>query len=139
MKLNFGHGIMGILLVFMAGISYLVYRCTLQPIGLVNPDYYAQEIKYSDQMTKERNSKALDKQLEIGLRSASRQVLVKYPVLIGDSKISGEILFFKPDNNGYDFTVPVKADANHEQLISIPTLQRGAWRVKINWKANDIS
>ena len=139
MKLNFGHGILATLLLFMSGMSYLVYRCTQQPVGLVNPEYYVQELKYSEQMNKERNALEPGKEVDIFFNDASQEVVVKYPLISQGPEISGKILFFKPDNNEYDFTVPVKADANSEQQINASELPKGAWRVKINWKASDVS
>lgn len=139
MKFHFGHGVLVVLLLFMAGMSYLVYRCTQQSISLVNPEYYAQELKYSEQMKKERNSQSLGQKVDIAFSAASQQVVVKYPHIQSGSEISGEILFFKPDNSGDDFTVPVKADVNHLQQISASKLHAGAWRIKINWKAEGIS
>jgi nitrogen fixation protein FixH len=123
----------------MAGMSYLVYRCNQQPIGLVSTEYYNEELKYSDKMNKEKNTLGLDGDTKIVFDGASKEVVVTYPEMKVGSKISGEILFFKPDNSDFDFTVPVKVDANHLQLITTARLPKGMWRVKINWQAKDIS
>ena len=123
----------------MTGMSFLVYKCTLQPIGLVSAEYYSQELKYSEQMNKEKNAMAMDEAVDITFNGSLQKVIVKYPLIIQGPEISGEILFFKPDNNAFDFTVPVKIDVTGMQEINASKLPRGAWRVKINWRAKGIS
>ena len=135
MKFNFGHGVVMVMLCFMTGMSYLVYRCSQQSIGLVNQEYYNDELKYSDQMNKERNALVLNGGANISFNDTLHAVVVTYPEMKQQSEISGEILFFKPDNSAFDFTVPVKMDANHVQQINASKIARGTWRVKINWKA----
>ena len=81
----------------------------------------------------------LNEAVDIAFNSESQEVFVKYPLPGTKNEISGEMLFFKPDNKDYDFTVPVSMDENNLQKVNASTLATGAWWIKINWKVKETS
>ena len=46
MTLNWGQKMMLVFLVFVGGMSYLVYRCVKTNYDLVSTDYYKEELSY---------------------------------------------------------------------------------------------
>ena len=64
-KFNFGHGILAVILLFMSGISLLVYKSSKQHVDLVNAGYYEMELKYDEQIAKEVNSQKLGSKANI--------------------------------------------------------------------------
>lgn len=90
-------------------------------------------------MKKEKNANALGDKVDISFSDSTQEVIVKYPMMNENFGITGEILFFKPDNSVLDFSVPVNPDENSLQQISALKLHHGAWRVKINWQSNGTS
>jgi hypothetical protein len=134
MKLNFGHGILMIILLFMTGISILVYKCSKQRVDLVNVSYYEQELKYNDQMAKEKNSLSLSDDLSIGYDPGNNSIAFNFPPALEIKDLSGNISFYKPDNASLDFSKPVIAGRQHRQVIGTAGMARGYWNVKVNWK-----
>ena len=134
-KLNFGHGILVVILLFMSGISFLVYKCSKQNVELVNPAYYEMELKYDDQLSKEINSKMMGTDLKISYDANAGCVVIHYPSLEKSKTITGFVSFYKPDNSSLDFSKPVVTDQESEQLIQTSGLHRGAWNVRVNWNA----
>jgi nitrogen fixation protein FixH len=134
-KLNYGHGILLLILLFMAGILCLVYKCSKQQVDLVSATYYEQELKFSEQMTKEKNSLQLNKDVKIGYDESKRIVEIDFPALADRKSPNGSITFYKPDNASLDFSKPVFTDQHNKQTIGTSGMVRGYWNVKVNWTA----
>jgi hypothetical protein len=132
MKLNWGHGIMIFTALFMVFILSLVYRCSKQNIDLVATNYYEQELKYDEQMLKEKNSSELKEDLKMNYDEAQQAITIQYPT--SASKLTGEIAFIKPDGAQFDFIAQVTPDNSFAQIISSAKMKKGKWNVKVNWK-----
>lgn len=139
MKLNFGHGILIVLLLFMAGMSALVYQCTKQRIDLVSNNYYEKELKYEKQIEKERQTLALREDMQINYDSNSEIITFKYPGNVDSKNIRGTITFYKPDNATLDFVKEVLVKEDNLQQIQANSLTAGWWNVKVEWNVNEAS
>ena len=58
-----------------------------------------------------------------------------FPDIPGD--ITGEVWFYKPDDNTKDFKLPVVADGQRTFIIDTGKLVPGLWRLKVKWQAAD--
>ncbi len=134
MKLNFGHGILMLILLFMTGILILVYKCSKQQVDLVSPTYYEQELKYSEQITKKKNSLLLMNDLKIEYDKSNHEVIFSFPP-VELKNLSGNINFYKPDNAALDFSKSVFADALFKQTVETSGMAHGYWNVKVNWSS----
>ena len=139
MKFNFGHGILVVLLLFMAGMSALVYKCTKQSIDLVSNNYYEKELKYQNQIDKENQTLALSEDMQIGYDQKKQLVTFQYPGTFESTKISGTITFYKPDNASLDFEKPINVNKDNFQHVTANSLASGWWNVKVDWNVNAIS
>ena len=137
MKLNFGHGILLFILLFMTGIIVLVYQCSKHPADLVSASYYEQELKYSDQMMKEKNALLLADEIRINYNQNQRVVVFNFPAFYNRENLSGKITFYKPDNARLDFSKQVLANDRYEQVIETSGMAHGYWNVQVNWKAGE--
>ncbi len=134
MKLNWGTGIAifyGAFMVFMIGFVILSRDVDH---SLVFDDYYEKDINYQAHKDRVANSKALKTDLIIE-RVAGKEVRFQFPDLSG--RISGEILFYKPDDQSKDFIVVVAPDASGLLTVRTSDLVSGFWRLKVNWQAGD--
>jgi hypothetical protein len=102
--------------------------------SLVVDDYYEKDINYQAHKDRVANSKALKTDLSIQ-KIKGKEVRLQFPDLPGT--ISGEVLFYKPDNASKDFKVQVKTDATGLLTVSTVNLVRGLWRIKVDWQAGD--
>jgi hypothetical protein len=134
MKLNFGHGILLIIIIFMTGISILVYKCSRQSADLVNATYYEEELKFSEQITREKNSLLLEENLSITYQKDGHRIAFNFPGTMDPKSLAGAISFYKPDHASLDFSRPVHPDQLHRQMIETVGMAHGYWRVKVNWK-----
>jgi nitrogen fixation protein FixH len=139
MKFNFGQGILVVLLLFMAGMSALVYKCTKQSIDLVSNNYYEKELKYQNQIDKENQTLALSEDMQIAYDQEKQLVTFQYPGTFESTNISGKITFYKPDNASLDFEKPINVNKDNSQHVTANSLASGWWNVKVDWNVNAIS
>jgi len=131
MKINWGLRIVILYTAFVAGMLYLVFRCTREPIDLVTPDYYARELQYDKRYEQLRNSEALNDPLRLAIDGPGARLAVAFPVPVrGDA--AGTLYFYKPDRASLDFSLPI-ALTDSVQVIPTAGMARGAWRLQAEW------
>jgi hypothetical protein len=136
MKFNWGWGIACVSIGFALFISAMVYRASQEKIEFVTDDYYGKELKFQEQINKEKNSLALTENIKATYDESLKQILIKYPSSFDSKTISGDITFFKPDNSDLDFTAAIKCSDDHLQEVSAAKMKKGWWTLKINWASN---
>jgi len=134
MKFHWGHGIATAAFLFVCFISALVYRSMQEKVDFVTTGYYEKELVYQDQINSEKNTLALAENMEVVYSPTHERVLLSYPEDIPAANLAGEIAFYRPDDSGLDFTVPVKSDERHFQEVRSSVMKKGLWKVMIKWK-----
>ena len=132
-KMNWGYKIVIVYCLFMAGILTMVYKCTQQNVDLVADNYYDQEVQYQDQYNRMQNSNHPENKLVINAMLGSAEI--QFPTAYLNSKVEGNITFFRPDNKALDFCTPI-ALSSGVQKIQSEKLTKGYWKVQIYWNAN---
>lgn len=96
MKINWGYKIMMVYLFFVAGIVFLAVKSSMQKFELVQPDYYADELKY--QSVIDATVRAKNKGGELILEKEAGKLIVHLPAVFANSKSSGKAhLYFAAD------------------------------------------
>ncbi|MBI1226075.1 MAG: hypothetical protein GC192_12640 [Bacteroidetes bacterium] len=131
MKLNWGKSIAIFYIAFAATMVGFVVKSKSFDHDLVVEDYYAKDLAYQKQYEKLENSKSLSTDLTIG--KVGEGVQLVFPK--GIQQPSGDILFYRADDKGKDFSVKIAADANGNQLVPTTQLTPGRWTVKVDWQA----
>jgi nitrogen fixation protein FixH len=131
MKFNWGWGILIVVVLFIGFILNLVYRCSLQRVDLVSEKYYEREIKFQDQIDREKNTAGLKDSVRI--IQAGKEIRLTYPSSVPTGSLSGEITFFKPDDARQDFSVKVQPDSGLVQRVDASLMSHGWWRVQVTW------
>ena len=133
MKLNWGFGILIFVLLFMAFILTLVYRCSLQKVDLVSEKYYEQELKYQQQVDKLNNTAAMNGKLSVAFNKVQDAITVMYPASTDLANLSGSINVFRPDDAALDFKIHAQAGQEYSQVIPVSKLKKGLWKVQVSW------
>lgn len=123
--------------VFIAFMVWMLIYAFQQEVNLVAEDYYKQEIAYQQQIDKIKNSKRLLEEPKITYRSLDDIVILQYPKLLAKSKVTGELLFFRPSSAKLDKSFVIKLDEEGKQYINVSTLPAGNWKVKLTWSDID--
>jgi hypothetical protein len=120
---------------FVAFILGCVAFVAFRRADLVEFDYYEKGLEYQRQIGKIQLGTSDHPQITYDQSRAV--VTLVYPDSQNSDSISGSIFFFRPSNADRDFEVSIKLNSNNIQTISDRRLNKGFWRVKINWQIND--
>jgi hypothetical protein len=130
--MNWGWKIFLVFLGFVGFILFMVFSALNQEFHLVADNYYEKEIRYQGEIEMIRNARTLEEQVNIEYKPDNQTVVITYP---GDQKdaIRGMISFFRPSDSQDDQVFTIDPDEKGMQSISVKSLRKGLWQVKINW------
>jgi len=128
-KINWGTGIVITTIIFMAYILVLVRLCMKNDIELVDKQYYKQEIEYQVQIDKIKNGRLPESQMSWQYDAAAKLIELS----MNQKNAIGTILFMRPSNGKLDKNMTIETDKNGKQLISSAWMDKGMWKVKVNW------
>lgn len=137
MKINWGTGIVIAFICFISFIMYFVISMSTDDQydhDLVNENYYEQELKYQNDIDKEKNGKALIE--NVSWHKSNQGIEIKFPANMTYSEIKGTVLLDRPSNKALDF----KSDLNLKSntfLIQKAYLLEGRWNLKVYWSYQD--
>jgi hypothetical protein len=134
--MNWGKKIALLYLSFVALIVAMVTMAMNQKVDLVASDYYEQEIKYQDKINKIERTKMLSSQLTWKIEKD--QITFEFPKDANGKIKSGYINFFRPSNAEFDQKTEFKNDTLSNQIINIKKLNKGIYKMQIDWKAEDM-
>lgn len=131
MKLNWGYRVAILYCSFVAFMLFLVFRSHSEDFSLVTKDYYKGAIEYQQQIDKMNNSAALPEKLQIEFSQENKTARFSFPKSM--TEVNGEILFYRPSDSKQDLKIIVQPDAENRQAVSFAGLQKGLWRVQVDW------
>jgi nitrogen fixation protein FixH len=115
-----------------ACIAFVIY-CSFHKVDLVSKDYYAQELRYQEQM--ERLARGLEVQGEVRIAydAASQQMLIALPLSQARQGISGWIQLYRPSSASQDRQLALALNHEGVQTWDASVLEPGLWRVRVTW------
>jgi len=106
-----------------------------QKVDLVADDYYKQEIQYQGQIDKISNAKSLKEPIGYVYSNQPRTVKLSFPNAHVQQGLAGKVYFYRPSNSNEDKEFDLRINDSGEQIISISSLSRGLWKIKISWNS----
>jgi hypothetical protein len=134
MNFDWGKKIAALYIGFVVLVVGMVIFAMTKNTDLVSDNYYEKEIKYQEQIDKEKRTKELPEQVKIEYLGS--YVSVKFPQTYNSKDIKGSILFYRPSEASRDFRLNIEPDENGEQKILTNKFSKGIWKVQISWKMN---
>lgn len=119
---------------FVAMMVTLVIMSARQDIPMVTEDYYEKDLQYETHMVRVANSRNLEQDVTVVYNQKTQQVTVTFPNEITD--FSGEILCFRPSQEGLDFTLPIENLKEKTLTFRTSEMMPGRWKVKIDWEGD---
>ena len=101
---------------------------------LVNEDYYEKELEFKEVLKKQDRTNELSEQLYWKIEN--KEFIISFPKEI-TNEITGTVVFFKPSSEKEDKEIAFKSSTNNF-IIDISTYASGMYKVKIDWKADNI-
>ena len=119
---------------FVTMMVTLVVLSSQQDIPLVTEDYYEKDLQYETQMRRIANSKELAEDVSVKYDAKTQQIKVQFPKEI--SEIEGEILCFRPSQEGIDFTLNLDNLKENATSFGTSEMLNGRWKIKITWEGD---
>lgn len=132
MKFNWGTAIVIVIIIFVLGMSTLVYITYQNSINLVHDDYYPRELEHQTHIDKRNNANQLAQPLTINYDGEF--IEVAFPPIFDFDNLRGEIQLFRPSSGVKDVFILVKTDTKGRQRIPAQGLDKGKYIVKIEWQ-----
>jgi len=114
-----------------------VYYTKQKKFDLVTEEYYQKGIKYQEQIDRINRAKNPVNKVTWKFIDAKKSLLLSFPNDNLNSKISGNITFYRPSDASQDKTIPLKVLDNNQQILNLENMSKGYWRIKIFWSRND--
>ncbi|MEM6963298.1 MAG: FixH family protein [Bacteroidota bacterium] len=136
MKITWGTGIALFYITFMGAMITMVYKSTLEDRNLVVENYYEKDLQYQAHLDRLNNTKLLKADLEILAEEKAKRIRFVFPAEL--EKIDGEILFYRASDRHQDLKADINLNDGREFIFPTKTLQKGIWKVKVNWRGDQI-
>ena len=133
--MHWGKGILVSIIVFLAGTAFMIVIAVNSPSDLVVRNYYEKGVKYQEQIDRINRTNTLSEQADI--KFIGRGLFIRIPKIFSPDKIKGEVLFYRPSDASEDLKVPLSVDSTGSMLVSTDRLEKGFWKVQLNWSCDD--
>jgi hypothetical protein len=137
MKFHWGTGIIIVFVLFAAGIALMVTISMRQSVDLVTDDYYDRELRHQDQIDRSARTAAMGDSLRIA--ATPSELTIRFPASYLHRTVSGTVSFYRPSDRRLDVAIPVSLDGSASQVLPLTSLERGVWKMKLEWTVDDIS
>jgi nitrogen fixation protein FixH len=124
--------ISGTFLLFFGYIGFFVTQAMKSEVNLVSKDYYQKELAFQQHLDDINRTQKLTEVVTVVSPAGSNQAVINIPAQ-PEEKLSGTISFFRPADATLDFEVPIKVNADGNQIVNTEKLAKGKWRVKISF------
>lgn len=133
---NWGTGITIVIIIFLIVTIGTTIFFMNQKVDLVASDYYKKGIEHQKQIERINRTNALDENISIHPESGFVKVL--FPKDFSKEIYSGNIQFYRPSDSNKDFSLELKIDSTGQQLIPTHNIEKGYWKVIINWSQDSV-
>ena len=134
MKIHWGYKIMIVYLFFVVGMVVLVIKSTMQKFELVQPDYYADELKY--QTVIDASQRAKNFQVALNVQKQAGKLNIMLPKEFNNKKVSGKAHLYyaadiqkdivkKFDTNNGTFTIETFSTTKGNYTLKLEVMKEG--------------
>lgn len=131
--MNWGNKLLATFIVFVLGMSYLIYRSVNTNFELVDKDYYKNELQYQQIIDATKSANALSSAVQVN-QTGDGKIIIQLPEEMKDKTISGDIQFYCAYNADRDKKFELQLN-NGVQLFNTKTVLPGNYTVRINWSS----
>ncbi|MFT6996288.1 MAG: hypothetical protein ACJAQ4_000027 [Cryomorphaceae bacterium] len=130
--MNWGHKIALVYSLFAAFMIGMLVLSTTYDHELVTEDYYARELAYQGKIDAGANLAQADFDVEVKMVGGKLKLL--FNRLAESKTVSGEVKFYKPDNEKMDETHPIVLDTNSSEMEISSEGKHGRYKVQVSFE-----
>jgi hypothetical protein len=132
-KIGWGTGIFITIVLFVAGMGFLVVLSSRQKFSMVEEAYYPKGIEYQKQINKLVLTKGLKEQPYAEQKNDS--ITVHFPKDFTGISVQGTVHFYRPSDDTGDQTYDIKLNDSLSQTFTTDNLLIGRYIIKLEWQA----
>ncbi len=136
MKVNWGAGILALIIVFFIIMGVMAYVAFNQRVDLVTQNYYEKELKYQNDIAKQQN--AVDLKNRVQIEQLPGKLAITFPIEEVGTNISGDVSFYRASNPGDDIQFRLQVDSTGKFQIPLTQVKKGLWTIIVNWNAQGL-
>lgn len=130
-SLNWGHGLLGVILLFLASMAGMIYVASRQTNEMVDDHYYQKELAYQGVIDAGKNLKHLTNQSIVS--QTPENIVIQFPAGSFEKLESGSLEMQRNDASQKDLHLQLAPSGNPAFEISKSGLTRGLYKMKISW------
>ena len=118
---------------FIPATAGLILLALANRHELTRPDYYEQELRHQRQMDRAARARELGPAASIAFDAAQQRITVTLPAEHARRLATGHLQLYRPSEAGLDRQVPLALDPDGVQILDVPELRPGLWKVQVAW------
>ena len=134
--MNWGHKIIVVYGVFVAGMSFLAFKASQQNVELVTDDYYAKELVYQKKIDAVKRVASLS--ATINITSVNHQLTIIFPKDFIKKSIAGEVNMYCPSDEKKDKQELFNVTDSAVNIV-IPQSYHGLQYVQVSWVVDGLN
>lgn len=135
--MNWGNKILGTILVFVAGMLFMVSIAMRQKNEMIDQNYYQKEMQHQQLIDAEKHLNATGEPLRFS-QNAQRDLEIRLPLSAIGHLRSGKVEFIRPNDKRMDFSIPLRPDKEGKQIVEAKYLARGMYQLRISWTNDQV-
>ena len=136
MKINWGHSIIIVYVIFVGGILLLAYKSSQQKFDLVKNDYYGAELKYQEVIDATQRAVNLGEALQVERNGPLLHVILPTNLQTNVSKVSLEMYCIADEKGDMKKEILVQKGAFDIELLSS---MKGNYTLKLSVDNNGVN
>ncbi|MBC8374516.1 MAG: FixH family protein [FCB group bacterium] len=119
-----------VFIAFFVGFAIWTFQ---DDVELVYDNYYDKDVVFDQQIKRVARTQALPFKPILTYHQTTQVLDVKFPLALGHMPTDGEVLLFRPADLHRDRLFRLILEGDSLQLIELPDMDQGLWRIKLNW------
>lgn len=133
--MNWGYKITIVIILFLAGMFYMVYVAMQQTNDTLDDRYYEREKKYQELIDAQNRLNAVTNERLISQNDT--QIIIRIPPSVSQGLKNGSISWLRYDDKKKDKEWKLSPDSNGIQWMDKSQLDKGMYKVRIRWEHNN--
>lgn len=133
---NWGTGIVIVIIIFLATVFWRIQLATAIKINLVSKDYYPKELRFQEQIDREKNTNS--RNLKAIVEHKAGEVTVLLPKEFEGTAVEGILHFYRPSDFEKDVIKKISLSDSLSQTIDVSKLEKGRFILKIYWESDSV-
>ena len=130
-SLNWGHGILSAILLFLVGIAFMVYVASKQTNEMVDDHYYQKELAYQGVIDASKNLQMVTEKSLVS--QTTDKLVIQFPQGSFENMTSGNVDLQRNDAKKKDLHFDISSPGNGTFEISKSGMTNGLYKVRISW------